>query len=107
MDVAKLGPVGSDFRQQGVGGERIEGGHRRQVHTPDAIQFTAHIKAKLVLTGGRVTLWRQLWGIGRKLAVKVLQSFLDFLVAGGDRVLVVTIRFQGLTYPKKMSPPIV
>jgi len=54
-------------------------------------------KRNSFLRGVRVTLWRQLWGIGRKLAVKVLQLFLDFLVAGGDQGLVVTIRFQGLT----------
>src|SRR4029077_16009785 len=42
MDVAKLRPVGSHFRQQGVGGECVEGGNRCQVHTENAIPLAPH-----------------------------------------------------------------
>jgi hypothetical protein len=48
MEVAKLRPVGSHFRQQGVAGECVDGGEGGQIPAKYAIQLAPHSKAKLV-----------------------------------------------------------
>ncbi len=90
--------TGSHLRQQRVSGEGVNGGNCRYVHSENTIPFATHIQAKLILARSvSVGLRRQGWRVGRKVAIEVLQLFLNLFVARCHQALIVTKSFQRLS----------
>src|ERR1700704_3622477 len=107
ISIAELRPVGSHLRQQGVSGEGVNGGNGGYVHSENTIQFATHVKAKLILARSvRMGFGRQGGRVRRKVAIEVLQLFLNLFVARGHQALIITKSFQRLTQGEKVLPPV-